>query len=308
MTFETLTRDGATLDTVTDESTGTRLSVSRLGAEPVSYARRRPDGSWLGFLHRDGLLTAPAAGWANHATVMGYFIHRLKGGRTVYRGQELKDGNHGFMRRKQLGAPRCEGNALIYRVEPGVFTPAEYPLDVVLTLSYALEPDGGWRTTFAFENREKELIAHVGFGLHPGFAIGSLEACSIELPPGEYRRHIAPGDFLSGETQPISHAGGTAPFAKETLPGSYLVELPATGPKWSTLHDPAGGRRVTVELDECPYLTIWSDGRGEFVCLEPCWGLPDHHEQRAFEDKLGIQKIAPGGSLTRGFVIRGEFA
>ena len=59
--------------------------------------------------------------------------------------------------------------------------------------------------------------------------------------------------------------------------------------------------RATVILDlrGVPYLTLWSDG-GPFLCVEPCWGLTDHHEQRAFEDKEGIQQIAPGGELLRG--------
>jgi len=50
---------------------------------------------------------------------------------------------------------------------------------------------------------------------------------------------------------------------------------------------------------------LWSDG-GLFLCIEPCWGLTDRHEQRAFEDKDGIQQIAPGGELIAGFTIRAQ--
>ena len=73
--------------------------------------------------------------------------------------------------------------------------------------------------------------------------------------------------------------------------------------KYATLEDPVGHRRVTVDLSECPYLTLWSDGGGTMVCVEPCWGLPDHHEQRPFEQKLGIQEIPPGGTLQRSFTV-----
>jgi galactose mutarotase-like enzyme len=45
---------------------------------------------------------------------------------------------------------------------------------------------------------------------------------------------------------------------------------------------------------------LWSDG-GPFLCVEPCWGLTDHHEQRAFENKEGIQKIPAGGELIADF-------
>ena len=79
-------RAGRLLDVLTDEDAGLRLIVSRLGAELVSLARRDARGDWIGFLHRDNDLSAPAKGWANHATVMGYFLHRLKNERSLYRG------------------------------------------------------------------------------------------------------------------------------------------------------------------------------------------------------------------------------
>ena len=69
--------------------------------------------------------------------------------------------------------------------------------------------------------------------------------------------------------------------------------------------DPPSGRRVSLNLAEVPYLTLWSDG-GPFLCIAPCWGLTDRHEQRAFEEKDGIQQIAPGEELCAGFKIRAE--
>jgi hypothetical protein len=51
---------------------------------------------------------------------------------------------------------------------------------------------------------------------------------------------------------------------------------------------------------------LWSDG-GPFLCIEPCWGLTDHHDQRPFEKKEGIQEIAPLRRLTAGFVVTPRF-
>src|SRR5688572_10388872 len=88
------------LDILTDEENGLRLIVSRLGAELISVARRDSAGNWTGFLHRDNEIAPPAKGWANHATVMGYFLHRIKNERTLYRGQEIRGGTHSFLRGK----------------------------------------------------------------------------------------------------------------------------------------------------------------------------------------------------------------
>ncbi|HEX4708125.1 MAG TPA: hypothetical protein VH229_10415, partial [Candidatus Udaeobacter sp.] len=94
-------RDGHDLDVLIDEENGLRIVVSRLGAELISVARINEAGKWDGFLYRDDDLSSPAQGWANHATVMGYYLHRLKNGRSLYRGREIKGGNHGFLRSKK---------------------------------------------------------------------------------------------------------------------------------------------------------------------------------------------------------------
>jgi hypothetical protein len=35
--------------------------------------------------YRDNEVSAPSQGWANYATVMGYYLHRLKNGRSLRR-------------------------------------------------------------------------------------------------------------------------------------------------------------------------------------------------------------------------------
>jgi hypothetical protein len=71
------------LDVLTDETNGIRLIVSRLGAELISVARRNSSGDWIGFLNRDDEIAPPEKGWANHATVMGYYLHRIKNERST---------------------------------------------------------------------------------------------------------------------------------------------------------------------------------------------------------------------------------
>ena len=94
------------------------------------------------------------------------------------------------------------------------------------------------------------------------------------------------------------------PFDKADLPGSFLLEpVGVERTRVFTLVDPAGGRLVELDCPEAPYLTLWSDGH-PYICVEPCWGLPDAHDQVPFEDKEGIQIIAPGGVLEREFKIR----
>lgn len=289
-------------DVLTDEENGLRLIVSRLGAEPISIARRNSGGKWIGFLNRDNEIGAPPSGWANHATVMGYYLHRIKDERTLYRGREIRGGTHSFLRGKVWHFVESNRrNELTYRITPEDFSPAEYPLRVSLDLTYRIDGPG-ISIAFKFRNDEPELTAHVCFGLHPGFAATSFDSFRFEMPAGLYRRHFSPENYLSGETEDIRFGGGEMPFAKDKLKGSYILEFLDVPDRAFTYADPPTARRVVLNLSDVPYLTLWSDG-GPFLCVEPCWGLTDHHEQRAFEDKEGIQQILPGQELVAGFSI-----
>lgn len=295
------------LDILTDEENGLRIIVSRLGAELISVAKRNSAGEWIGFLHRDNETTPPEKGWANHATVMGYFLHRIKNERTLYRGQEIRGGTHSFLRGKVWHfQPPEHANELIYRITPEDFSPSEYPLKVSLDLTYRIE-GSRLSVTFRFKNDEPELTAHVGFGLHPGFAAKSFDSFRFQMPAGLYRRHFSPTNYLSGETEDIRFEGGEMPFAKEKLPGSYILELVDVPDRKFLFSDPPTGRSVAIDLTGVPYLTLWCDG-GAFLCVEPCWGLTDHDQQRAFEKKEGIQQIAPGSELLASFAMEPKLA
>lgn len=302
-------RAGRILDVLTDEARGVRIIVSRLGAELVSLARRDAQGNWTGFLHRDNDLSKPDRGWANHATVMGYFLHRLKDEQSFYRGREIRGGTHSFLRHKtfadvSVNLADGDGASLTYWLSPNEIAPEEYPLRVSLALTYALAGEQ-LDVRFHFQNHEPELTAHLEFGLHPGFAAADFESFLFEMPPGRYRRWFSPGNYLTGETEEISHAGGEMPFDRAALPGSYILELVDVPNRIFVYRDRTLGHEATLDLAETPYLTLWSDG-GPFLCIEPCWGLTDRHDQRSFEEKDGIQQIAPLGELLAGFTIKPE--
>jgi galactose mutarotase-like enzyme len=302
-------RENQHLDVLTDEENGLRIVVSRVGAEVVSLARINEAGQWTGFLYRDDDLSTPSQGWANHATVMGYYLHRLKNGRSLYRGRELEGGNHGFLRSKtwRLIEASVDNNAsLKYQIMPGDFSASEYPLKVGVDLTYNIN-NNKVSVRFEFQNHEPELTAHVAFGLHPGFAATSFESFRLQMPRGCYRRYFSPGNLLSGETRDFEFSGGEMPFARDELPGSFILELVDVPRRQFSYVDPPSGRWVTLDLTGVPYLTLWSDG-GPFLCIEPCWGLTDHHEQRAFENKQGIQIIPPRGELRAFFRMAPQLA
>ncbi len=304
--YRTLEQGGHRLHEMSDDEAGFRLVTDALGAEMVSVARRLSDGGWKGFLYRDGEIGEPTKGWKSHATVMGYFIHRLRNEQSVYEGDTIRGGNHSFLRHKRFDDPEViisERGTLSFHLPASAIRPDEYPRRVSFRLDYALEGNEV-EVTFGFRNEEPDRPAHVSFGLHPGFAVSSLDQARIVLPRGRYVRHLAPGNFLSGEVRPFESDGREPlPIKPFELPDSFLIEPSDVEDHVVRLRDGAGDREVAVDLSDAPYLTLWSDG-GPFVCVEPCWGLPDHQQQEPFERKLGIQTVPAEGTLTKRCLFR----
>jgi galactose mutarotase-like enzyme len=98
-------QEGHRLHELIDRESGYRIQVDNLGAELVSIAHRADDGTWVRYLYRDGDVKPAKQGWQSHATVMGYFLHRIKGEKTSYEGDEIRGGNHGLLRHKRLADP-----------------------------------------------------------------------------------------------------------------------------------------------------------------------------------------------------------
>jgi galactose mutarotase-like enzyme len=296
---------GHRLNEIVDHESGYRIVVDSAGAELVSIARRSADGSWEGFLYRDFEFGPAASGWQNHATVMGYFLHRIKGEKTLYEGDEIRGGNHSFIRHKKFPDPEVtlgERATLGYSLAATEILPIEYPRKVSFKIEYTLAADTV-DVTFIFQNQETSRPAHLSFGLHPGFAVSSFEQARIILPRGSYKRYLAPDNFLSGETVELISDGASFPAKPFELPGSFLLEAIDVDSEVVRVIDPARNRLIEVDISAAPYFTIWSD-LNPFICIEPCWGLPDHQEQRPFERKLGIQMIPPQETLNRGFSMR----
>ena len=295
-TYQALDSVAGPLDQITHESRGLRLVIARTGAEPISLALKDENGTWRGFLWRDGQVEKPAEGWGNHATVMGYYVHRLWRQESVYEGHVIKGGNHGFLRSHAFPSPQIDlgYGSLTYSVNPSEIPADAYPYNVGVKLIYSIA-DGSLRMTFRFENNEEHPVA-LSFGWHPGFAVGSLASARLLMPAGTYLREMAPGDFLDGTVEAIDFPGGEMPFSKEDLPGSFLLDLAGVSDRRFVLEDPVLGHRVECDYSEVPFLTLWSNG-DPFLCVEPCWGLPDSNPPVPFEKKKGIQLITGGGTL-----------
>src|SRR5258708_30236989 len=188
--YRSVEQNGQRLDEVVDLESETGSVVSDHGAELVSLAKRAPGQNWNGYLYGDGDTSVPAGGWKSHATVMGYFIHRLVGEHTWYEGEEIRGGNHSFIRTKVFAPPEVllseETATLRHRLPAEAIDKKEYPRKDAFEISYVLSGQD-LAGVFCFANQEHNRPAHVSFGLHPGFRVSSVVDARIILPLGKYR-------------------------------------------------------------------------------------------------------------------------
>ncbi len=96
--------DGVSLDILTGDQF--KIAVNRKGCRAHQPCCQAPSETGRVFFYRDGETGKPESGWANHATVMGYYLHRLWQEQSTYRGHLIKGGNHGFLRAFDFDAPQ----------------------------------------------------------------------------------------------------------------------------------------------------------------------------------------------------------
>ena len=123
----------------------------------------------------------------------------------------------------------------------------------------------------------------------PGDATGNTIVCwarpvLVVGDGGIFRTTTAQTTATFTQTLAVTQAANTRGELDAVRIGGVTTMYLASG------EVPAGGRRTELDGSQAPYVTLWSDGH-DFICVEPCWGLPDAHEQVPFEQKAGIQTI-----------------
>ncbi len=197
------------------------LTVSRRGAELVSLTRRG-----VGFLWRDGELTKPAKGWGNHATRHGIFLHRLKGERSFVPRASDRGRFAWFFAQQRLACPDRRRTKYATHLS----NDARSIHGAGVSAQRLVRPD--------LRDRERSCARDISF---QESRKGTSRACWLRSASG-FRRdfvRIIPlrnaarslssiffaEQFSFRETQEIDFAGGEMPFAREKLPGSYILEF-----------------------------------------------------------------------------------
>lgn len=268
------------------------VKIAARGAEPVSVVGA--DGT-------EFLWQADARYWGKTAPWLFPICGRLPGGAYTYGGVTYEMGCHGFARGMEFAPVAVSDTALTMLLQANEETKKQYPFDFSLEIAYRLE---GNRLCCALKITNKgESVMPASIGGHPGFCVpvggvGAYDDCYLEFSaPCTPRAVVFSVNLLdSGERVPYTPEDGVRiPLSHEMFQNdaTFLCDVP----REVTLRSKKSLHAVTVSYGEAPYLGIWSAANGgDFVCIEPWYGMASAEGVTAFEEKGDMFRLARGES------------
>ena len=293
------------MHTHTLENEFLRITVADKGAELSSV--------WDKENNVERLWYADPAIWNRHAPILFPFVGRVFGGCYRTDGQEFPmKTQHGFARDREFLCLEESAQAVTHRLCADDGTLSLYPYDFSLTVRHSLDPvhprllHVGWTVN----NRGKSLMRYA-IGGHPGFMPPeglTKEQCLLSFPGQELLRYFS-----------VNSAGYALPEIVKTLNlrnglTAYQADIPDT---WIfsdaqvqhvCIARPDGSPYVTLHCEDFPFLAVWANAKGPYICLEPWFGRTDDEGfTGSLAEKPGMELLAPGESKDYHYSIEFHF-
>jgi galactose mutarotase-like enzyme len=268
------------------------ISINEIGAE-LSSLRDRAGRE---------LLWQGGPAWKRRAPVLFPIVGRLPGNRLVTGGRTYTMTQHGFARDRVFEAERVGESSLLFTLVDNDETRQQFPFPFRLQLRFSLI--GGTLTAEYQLDNPGESVLHASLGTHPGFSwplpgAESRAGHSIEFEreePAPVRR-ISKKGLLLPEPVPTPVEHRVLKLNDELFADDAIIfdRLDSRSVRYSAPGAPA----ITVAFPDFPLLGVWSKAPGEFVCIEPWYGMttPKGFEGD-FSEKPGQLALEPGQSRT----------
>ncbi len=269
------------------------LVVSSLGAEMRSLRFGGAEYLWQG----------DATYWGERSPLLFPYVGRLTGGKYRLSGREYAMNLHGFARKKEFALEEKTGDRLVFLLEDDSETLQQYPYHFQLWLCYTLRQNQVEVAYKVLNLSEKEMF--FGIGGHPGFRLPLEEGLCFEdyylafdSPHTPSRIGFTKSCFLNGINEPYTLAEGCRlPLRHDLFDGDAIVLTNVA--KRATLKTDKGGRSVSMEFENWPYLGLWQTPKkaAPYLCLEPWLSLPARQDiVEDFACQAGLVRLPAGES------------
>ena len=274
------------------ETESLRVSIADAGAELVSVMDKARGA--------ERIWSADPSIWNRHAPILFPFVGRVTDGKYRVSDHEYPmTTQHGFARDLAFTCVEESAVSAEHRLLSSDRTRTLYPWDFCLTVRHSLDLSRPrvLRVEWRVENRsDREMLYQIGG--HPGFLPPpgeKKEDCFLVFPGKEslcYYPANAAGFALPEQTRTLTLSGGAARYRSDVpdtwiFDGQHVDEV--------AINAPDGTRWVTLRCPAFPFLAVWANPKGPFLCLEPWFGRTDEAGfAGTLEEKQGMERLASG--------------
>lgn len=253
---------------------------------------------------------ANPAFWNRHSPILFPTVGSLIDNTYYVDGQPYHLPQHGFGRNSKFVLVEHTETSAKFLLESNEETLKVYPFPFKLYISYILS-ERTIQVIYEVENPSQEDILF-GIGGHPGFncpldpANEVFEDYVIDFHDGDDQKELyqLEGVYLAKGKYTLPLNEGKLNLKYALFENDALI-IDSKSPCKVTVKSKKSGAGFSMEYGEFRWLGIWTKGEGAgFLCLEPWNGIADQlgHNQN-FEDKLGINRLASGGTYRASYGI-----
>lgn len=278
-----------------------RAVINEHGAELSSLVAKKNGYEYL--------WTGDAKYWGRQSPVLFPIEGKLKNDSYHFKGQNYHMTQHGFARDQDFTIVDKTVDSVVFELTQNSTTKEKYPFDFRLRLTYSIDNTGLMIGYSVYNPAQEEL--YFAIGAHPAFSVPLVAGekysdYELSFSPTKNRRRIPLQNSLTAPEKEYDETDSPLAITRELFKDDALIYNLHQEPTLITLQDTKKQHGIQINTMDAKYVGIWSTypQEGQFVCIEPWWGLADPHDTDGdFTHKFAINQLAPQEEFTAGFKV-----
>ncbi len=248
--------------------------------------------------------------WAGYAPNLFPIIGGLKNGKYIYENKTYSLPKHGFIRNNEnIKLHEKTDNSLTLMLSSDKNTLKNYPFKFEFYITYKLV--GNTIEIIHTIKNCDDTVMYFSLGGHPALKCPIFENENYNDYTLEFN-HIENSEtylvnmdngLIKSETKPVFNNSNTIALAYHLFNRDALIFKDLKSDK-VILKSKTYGDIISVTYTDFPYLGIWAQSNGHYVCIEPWLGIGDNENtNQDFKTKEGILTLNAGKTFKASYSI-----